>query len=166
MDTRKEIFFTIIDEELEQTYYEKVNERFALERPRHGIAFSMPLKYCSRIDNSKTVRAIKKEGENSLDYEAIFVFVDKGSTDDVLEASESAGSTGGTRIQVRGSGTKEKERLFNIQIEPEKEIVLILSKAEKTQAIVDAIKERLNLHKPGAGIIFVMDVSSTVVLYE
>ena len=166
MDTRKEIFFTIIDEELEQTYYEKVNERFALERPRHGIAFSMPLKYCSRIDNSKTVRAIKKEGENSLDYEAIFVIVDKGSTDDVLEASESAGSTGGTIIHGRGSGTKEKERLFNIQIEPEKEIVLILSKAEKTQAIVDAIKERLNLHKPGAGIIFVMDVSKTVGLYE
>ena len=41
-----------------------------------------------------------------------------------------------------------------------------MSKAEKTQAIVDAIKERLDIEKPGAGIIFVMDVSRTVGLYE
>ena len=33
---------------------------------------------------------------NKLGYEAIFVIVNKGAMDDVLEAAESAGSTGGT----------------------------------------------------------------------
>ncbi|NLN41397.1 MAG: P-II family nitrogen regulator [Clostridiales bacterium] len=166
-DTRKEIFFTVIDQELEDAFYEKVINKFHLDKPHHGIAFSMPVKYCSSIDEStKSISSSKGKGVNKLGYEAIFVIVNKGAMDDVLEAAESAGSTGGTIIHGRGSGAKEKETLFNIEIEPEKDIVLILSKAEKTQAIVDAIKERLDIEKPGAGIIFVMDVSRTVGLYE
>ena len=166
LDVRKEIFLTIIDEEREEDFYDKVTKRFNLDKPHHGIAFSMPVKYCSKIDGSKNISSPEKKGVNNLDYEAIFVVVDKGSMDDVLEAAESAGSTGGTIIHGRGSGTKEKETLFNIQIEPEKEIVLILSKVEKTESIVNAIKERLNLDKPGTGIIFVMDVSKTAGLYQ
>jgi nitrogen regulatory protein PII len=166
LDTRKEIFLTIIDEELEHIYYDRVVKKFNLHRPNHGIAFSIPIKYCSKIDNSKVITTPREEGVKDLDYEAIFVVVDKGVMDDVLEAAESAGSTGGTIIHGRGSGTKEKETLFNIQIEPEKEIILILSKVDKTESIVNAIKERLNLDKPGAGIIFVMDVTKTVGLYE
>ena len=38
MDIRKEIF-TIIDEELEQTYMKKVTDKFALEKPRHEQPF-------------------------------------------------------------------------------------------------------------------------------
>ena len=126
----------------------------------------MPVKYSSAINQTKNISNPEEKGVNNLDYQAIFVIVDKGSMDDVLEAAESAGSTGGTVIHGRGSGTKEKETLFNIEIEPEKEIVLILSKVDKTQSIVDAINERLNLERPGAGIIFVMDVSRTVGLFE
>lgn len=166
MDTRKEIFFTVIDKEQEDDFYEKVINKFHLDKPHHGIAFSMPVKYCSASDRTEKKSSPKGKGVNELGYEAIFVIVNKGAMDDVLEAAESAGSTGGTIIHGRGSGAKEKEVLFNIEIEPEKDIVLILSKAEKTQAIVDAIKERLDIEKPGAGIIFVMDVSRTVGLYE
>jgi len=165
-DTRKEIFFTIIDRESEDDFYEKVINKFHLDKPHHGIAFSMPVKYCSEINETKNISSPEGKGVNKLDYEAIFVIVNKGAMDDVLEAAESAGSTGGTILHGRGSGAKEKETLFNIEIEPEKDVVLILSKAEKTQAIVEAIKERLDIEQPGAGIIFVMDVSRTVGLYE
>ncbi|NLI61068.1 MAG: P-II family nitrogen regulator [Clostridiales bacterium] len=165
-EIRKEIFFTIIGQESEDAFYEKVIKRFSLDKPHHGIAFSMPVKYSSAINQTKNISNPEEKGVNNLDYQAIFVIVDKGSMDDVLEAAESAGSTGGTVIHGRGSGTKEKETLFNIEIEPEKEIVLILSKVDKTQSIVDAINERLNLERPGAGIIFVMDVSRTVGLFE
>lgn len=166
LDTRKEIFVTIIDEEMEDIYYDRVIKQFSLDKPHHGVAFSVSAKYCSQVDGSKSISNHKEEGVKDLNYEAIFIVVDKGAMDDVLEAAESAGSTGGTIIHGRGSGTKEKETLFNIQIEPEKEIILILSKAEKTQSIIKAIKKRLNLDKPGTGIIFVMDVSRAIGLYE
>lgn len=166
LETRKEIFVTIIDEHMEENFYDEITKKFSLDKPHHGIAFSIPVKYYLNANGSRNVSNLEKKGVNNLDYEAIFVIVDKGSIDDVLEAAEVAGSTGGTIIHGRGSSTQEKETLFNIQIEPEKEIVLILSKVETTESIVDAIREKLNLHESNAGMIFVMDVSKTVGLYK
>lgn len=166
LETRKEIFITIIDEDSEDVFYDEVTKKFHLDKPHHGIAFSMPVKYYLEVNSSKNISNPEKKGVNNLDYEAIFVIVDKDSVDDVLEAAELAGSTGGTIIHGRGSGIQEKEKLFNIQIEPEKEIVLMLSKVEKTEGIVNSIKERLNLDESNAGMIFVMDVRKTVGLYK
>lgn len=165
-DIRKEIFMAIIDEKLEDDFYDKMSKKFSLNKPHNGIAFSMPLKYCLNLKDSKYVSKLQKKGVNNVDYESIFVIVDKGSASDVLEAAESAGSTGGTVFHGRGSGTQEKAKLFNIEIEPEKDIVLILSKVEKTESIVSAIGERLNISEPSNGIIFVMDVSRTLGLYN
>lgn len=166
LETRKEIVFTIIDGKSEDFVYEKVTDKFSLEKLHHGIAFSMPLKYCLKIDGSKFISNNEKEGGGSMEFESIFVIAGKDSLDDILEAAEEAGSTGGTVIHGRGSGTQEKAKLFNIEIEPEKVIVLILSKIEKTDSIVKSIKERLNIHEPSTGIIFVMDVSRTKGLYR
>lgn len=162
METRKEIFITLIDEGLEDIFYEKMTDKFNLDKKGHGIAFSMPIKYL--IDGNKSNP--KKEGENKVAYECIFTIVDKGLSGDVLEAAEAAGSTGGTVIHGRGTGTQEKALLFNIKIEPEKEIVLILSKTENTDSIIDSIEKKLHISEPGTGIIFVMDVSRTLGLYH
>jgi len=167
LDVRKEIFLTVIREELEDALYDEINKKLGLNKPKHGIAFSIPLKSLVKIDERRYKSNINKQkGVAGVSYEAIFVIVDKGLLDTVIDSAESAGSTGGTVIHGRGLGNQEKAKLFNIEIEPEKDIVLILSKADKTEDIVNAIKERLNIDNPGAGIIFVLDVKKTVGLYE
>ena len=166
LDIRKEIFVTIIDKGLEDTFYNAMSQKFALDKPNNGIAFSMPLKYCLKTNGSKHESSLKKKGASEMKYECIFIIVDKGLSGDVLAAAESVGSTGGTVIHGRGSGTQEKATLFNIKIEPEKDIVLILSKVEKTKSIVSAIEKRLGINDPGSGIIFVMDVSRALGLYK
>ena len=71
-------------------------------------------------------------------YELIFCIVNAGFSGTVMDAARSAGATGGTRLRGRGSAGKEAEDFFHIQIEPEKEIVMILAPAE----IKDAIKKQ------------------------
>ena len=44
-------------------------------------------------------------------------------------------------------------------IEPEKEIVLILAERKNAEAIVSLISERMEIEKPGKGIIFIQEVS-------
>lgn len=166
VEVRKEIFITVIDEELEDVFYDEMYNEFNLDKPHHGIAFSIKLKDFIEIGETRFSSYTKKKGGNNVDYEAIFVIVDKGLSENVIKAGESAGSKGGTVIHGRGSGTREKEKIFNIEIEPEKDIILILSKAEKTSDIVKAIKEELKIFKPGAGIIFTLDVNRTLGLYE
>lgn len=170
METRKEIFIGIIDDDLEDVFYKKIVDKFSLEKRNHGIAFSMPLKYYLKPDSNKYVSSNEsnneKEGVNHMEHEAIFVIVDKDYPEEVLEAAEAAGSTGGTIIHGRGQCTNEKALLFDIKIEPEKVIILILSEKSKTDKIVNSIKNKLNMTEPNRGIIFVMDVSRTVGLYR
>jgi nitrogen regulatory protein PII len=168
LDTRKEILLAAIDESMEDALYDEVIRKLGLNKPHRGIAFSMPVKYlASKIDGSQAISPKeKKEGVNDLDCEAIFVVVPKGSRDEVLEAAKSAGATGGTIIHGRGAASQEKQRLFNLQIEPEKDIILIISRTDKTDAIVNSVKNKLDIDKPGAGIIFVMDITRAEGLYR
>lgn len=160
-EERKEIVLMVIEESIEEALHEELTRVFHLNKPNHGIAFSMPIANVIGLRDSKYIPNPEKEGGDSMKYEAIFTIVDKGLSDEVIEAAREAGSTGGTVIHGRGSGIHEKEKLFNIEIEPEKDIVLILAHESKVDGIVNAISERLNIEKPGAGILFVMDVSRT-----
>ncbi len=45
-----------------------------------------------------------------------------------------------------------------MEIEPEKEIVMIVSESTLTEAIVGSIREDLDIDAPGKGILFVQDI--------
>src|SRR5690625_577813 len=136
-EIRKEVLVIVISRELEDNLYQGLNKKFSLEKPHRGIAFSMPLKYCFGMRKMQGHTRSDKQGVNKVEHEAIFTIVDKGLSEQVLDAAKKAGATGGTVIHGRGSGTQEKAILFNIEIEPEKEIVLILAPVEDARTIVD-----------------------------
>ncbi|HHV45947.1 MAG TPA: P-II family nitrogen regulator [Tissierellia bacterium] len=160
-EVRKEIVLMAIDASIEEILHEELTRIFHLDKPNHGIAFSMPIINVIGLRDSKYIPNPVREGGDSMKYEAIFTIVDKGLSDEVIEAARGAGATGGTVIHGRGAGIHEKEKLFNIEIEPEKDIVLILANESIVDNIVNAISKKLNIDKPGAGILFVMDVSRT-----
>lgn len=165
-ESRKEVVLMGIDGSLEEDIHRELQRKLHLDKPNHGIAFSIPLKKIIGKSFGEHGLKIDKEGESNMKYEAIFTIVNKGMSDEVIEAANKAGSTGGTVIHGRGSGTEAKMKLFNIEIEPEKDIILILSKVDKTEAIVDSIKHSIDIEKEGKGIIFVLDVSRATGLYK
>ncbi|HHW31222.1 MAG TPA: P-II family nitrogen regulator [Clostridiaceae bacterium] len=168
-EIRKEILIMAIKEEMDGYLHKELTRAFNLDKPNHGIAFSMPIRKIYGSHKAENVDKHNVGGSENMDttkYEAIFTIVDKGLADNVVEAATSVGSTGGTVIHGRGAGAHEKAKLFNIEIEPEKDIVLILSEAEKTDIIINAIREKLNIDKPGAGILFVMDVNRATGIFK
>lgn len=165
-EVRKEILLILIEEEKESGLFHGLNEKFHFEKPHHGIVFSMDLKSCFGLRNSICPDNIANKGVREMGYDAIFAIVDKGQDSQVIKAAKGAGARGGTIIHARGSGSSNKPILFNLEIDPEKEIVLILSPNEKTNPIVQSIKEELNMDEAGNGILFVMDVKKTLGLYQ
>ena len=91
-------------------------------------------------------------------YKSIFSIVEKGKDVTVIEAAKEAGSKGGTIINARGSGIHETSHLFHLDIEPEKEVVLILSEESAVEKITEAIAKAVRIEEPGNGIIFVQSV--------
>lgn len=97
-----------------------------------------------------------------LNPSLIVSIVRKGWGNTVLEASVKAGATGGTVLLGRGIGINEKELIFGIPIEPEKEIVLTLVQESESEAILQAIIRATDLNKPGHGLAFVVPVKTVL----
>ncbi len=90
------------------------------------------------------------------DPHLIVTIVRKGWGEAILEATMAAGAHGGTIIPARGIGKNEQQRVFGIQIEPEKEIVLTLVPGEIKADILREAERAGELDAPGKGLAFVL----------
>ena len=134
-------------------------EKLEMNKPNHGIAYiESAFNVFGTEDNANGSENIKR-GENM--YNAIYTIVEKGNADDVIEAAQKGGSRGGTVMHARGSGSEEARKVFNMLIEPEKEIVLIISEEAKTKDIVESIRKETQIEEEGKGIIFITNVLMT-----
>ncbi len=164
-DVRKEIVILISEKNKAYQVLDELNSKIEFDKPHHGIAFALPVKDFFGGRNCASDKANESRGVNNTMYNAIFVIVDKGLAESVLDAATAAGSRGGTIINARGSGAHENQKLFSMAIEPEKEIIMILSEISLTEQIVTSIRKQLKIDDPGNGILFVMDVNKTYGLY-
>jgi len=92
------------------------------------------------------------------DYKLVLAIVQKGFGDEVVEASRNAGASGACILQGKGT-TNEKRKFFNFNIEPEKEVVLILVESEKAVPITKAIYSAVDYKSEARGLVFVLPVS-------
>ena len=92
----------------------------------------------------------------------IVSIVRKGWGSTVLEASVKAGARGGTVLFGRGAGIHEREKIFGMSIEPEKEVLLTIVNVSQVDAMLDAIVQAGELNDTGRGIAFVVPVDKVV----
>lgn len=165
-DVRKEIVWLVSSIAEAECAMKKLNREFEFEKPNQGIAFTISVTKIAGTRGYGFEGMTGERGEGETMYTAITVIVDKGKAEEVIEAAEKAGSTGGTIINARGSGVHETSRIFLMDIEPEKEIVLLISKKEKTDEIIAFIMGKLKMEEPGNGIIFTQEINEVYGLYE
>ena len=79
-----------------------------------------------------------------------------------MEAAREFGARGGTVIRARGTANSEAERLFQIIVQPEKEVVMILVDSAIKNDILHALYKAVGLKTPGQGIAFSLPVDHTV----
>ena len=164
-EVRKEIVTMIVEAELASEVIKGISEDMQFRKPNHGIAFSYSV---SEFIGSKNVIENKtsssKEVKSNV-YKIIHAIVDKGKGGDVIDAANEAGARGGTIINARGAGIHEVQKLFSIEIEPEKEEVFIITNTDLKDGIVEAIRTKLRIDEPGTGVLFVIDVNEVYGLH-
>ena len=164
-EVRKEIIDMIVEEELAESVLKGVGEGMQFHKPHHGIAYSYSVSEFIGSRNLQITHKQSSEVKNGM-YKVVHVVVDKGKGCDVVEIANKAGARGGTIINARGSGIHEVQKLFSIEIEPEKEEVFIITKTETKDSIVEAVRTGMKIDEPGNGIIFVLDVNEVYGLHE
>lgn len=161
-EVKKEIAFMISDKKLINKIHEGLTEKFHLDKPNKGIVFSSPVNRIIGLRNCDEVADDSRiGGREDMEHEVLFIIVERGLGEEVVDAATSAGSRGATIINARGSGIHENEMFFSMNIEPEKEVVMIIIEKEKSDRVIKAIKEAMHIDEPGKGVMFAMDVSKT-----
>lgn len=106
----------------------------------------------------KNKRRVKTMWKDKNDYQLIITIVEKGNAEEVIECAKRGGAEGGTILTGRGAGIHDTAKILGILIEPEKEVVLTLIEKEKTDTVLEAIVNGMELERPGRGIAFVINV--------
>lgn len=148
---KKEITMAIVDDQESKRILDKLDSKFM--GANSAIAYTSPLFY---------------EGEEmkQIDYVALYVIVDRHEGQKAVAIAQENGAKGATLIHGRGLGKEVKSILLNMNIEPEKDIVLMLVKRSLIATIKGAIYEKMNLEDENKGIIYSLPVTEVRGLVE
>jgi len=162
-ETHKEILMMPASEELCEVLFNKLDEEFSFKKRNKGIAFSIPFRRHHLKDGGHNQD--NEASQNDFTHYCIITIVDQGKAKECIKAARAAGARGGTLIHGRGAGVPT-DFSFPLIIEPQKDIVMIITPKDKLASIRDGITSDLELEKVGNGIVFVLPVLKTIGLFE
>ncbi len=169
---RKDILHFLIRKEKVAEILACLDQKLLLSKPGHGIAYTTPvLRVVGLPIKEKDHQGIATNTSPSMEegkcmFKKLTVIVDRGMADDVMDIARKAGVRGGTILHGRGVGAEIATNLFGVEIDPEKELVIILMPDHLIDPVVQALSRELQLDEPGKGILFVEPVLETMGLVE
>lgn len=148
---KKEMVMAILDDGDASRILDLMDER--LRASNTSIAFTTPL-------------LTDREETYNMDYVALYVIVDRQLGQKAVQIAQENGARGATLVHGRGSGKEVKSILLNMNIEPEKDIVIMLVKTDLVESIKNAIFDQMELDKENKGIIYSLPVNDVRGLVE
>lgn len=97
-----------------------------------------------------------------MDYHLVTCIVERGQAERVADEAIRAGAQGATIFPARGKGVRERLKFLGRLIDPEKEVILIVTRKEQTQSVFDTVVKVAQLHEPGKGFAYVQPVEQAV----
>ena len=95
-------------------------------------------------------------------FQVIVCIVNNGFADEAMDAARAVGARGGTVMSARGTANLEAEKAFHIQIQPEKEMIMIIVSEDIKEDVMHALYRSVGTHTPAHGIAFAMPVDGGV----
>ena len=95
-------------------------------------------------------------------FQVIVCIVNNGFADEAMDAARAVGAKGGTVMSARGTANLEAEKAFHIQIQPEKEMIMIIVSEDIKEDVMHALYRSVGTHTPAHGIAFAMPVDGVV----
>ncbi len=169
-EVKKSILLTIVPCVLETKIMYDLHNKLELYKPGNGICFSISItsasRYLSTIYKDLTITKEEYKMINEKEYELIVLIVREGYASLAMDAAKRVGASGGTLINGIGLGSSEAKKFLGITIEPEKDVVLIITPREEKSKVMEEVTKDVGLSQEGRGILFSMPVDNVVGLSE
>lgn len=95
---------------------------------------------------------------DKFEHQVIVCIVNNGFADEAMDAARAVGVKGGTVLSARGTANIEAEKAFHIQIQPEKEMIMILVSEDLKDEVLHTLYRTVGTHTPAHGIAFALPV--------
>ena len=92
---------------------------------------------------------------------ALFIVINAGHVDEVMEVARAAGVQGATILNARGEGALH-EVFMGITVDSEKEMLLCIVDEETSIRVMAAIKGKVGIKSPAHSICFTLPVDKIV----
>src|SRR5699024_3281767 len=155
--TQKEVVMIPVSIQQDEILHKEISKKFHFNERNKGIGFSVPFKRWTKETKQFSLES------DSFDYSLIMTIVEEGRSADIIKVARRAKARGGTVIRGRGAGVP-KDYYFPINVEPQKDTVLIVVHNRKAEEIQSSIAEALSKEK--TGIVFSLPVTSTSGIFE
>lgn len=97
-------------------------------------------------------------------HDLIIVIVNRGFSETVMDAARERGARGGTILHGRGTGAEMLQQFYNMVLQEEKELVLIVASKDIRKNIMDGIMRAAGLATDAHGVVFSLPVEDFVIL--
>jgi nitrogen regulatory protein PII len=148
-----------------------IREELHTHGPGAGIAFTVALSALNTVilrgfkKNIRKDLKINSEGENNMETtksDLIISIVNQGFSDEFMTAAREAGARGGTVLSARGLANENAVKFLGVSVQEEKEIIIILAKRDKKEAIMQAVSRTHGIASKAEGVIFSLPVDSVL----
>ena len=167
-ESEKTVILSVVTGEVWKTLKKGLRQQFKIDIPGTGIAFTVPVSSIGEEERcflfrSCIIRIWKGEETVLKDtaHELLIVIANQGYNEMVMAAARSAGAAGGTVLHARGTGMKRAEKFFGVSLVSEKELILIVTKTENKNAIMQAVMQQAGMDTKAKAIIFSLPVTDT-----
>ena len=99
-------------------------------------------------------------------HEVIFVIVNSGYAEEVMDLARELGVRGGTILSARGVAKEEAAAFFGITIHAEKEILMMVVEKDLRDTVLNAVYKEMGMAKHAQGIAFSLPVSDVAGLVK
>jgi len=170
-EVEKDVVLTLVPKFKVPSVIAKTNEALNLKKPGRGILFTIPLSgasshlpkvLCKEDGSLPSTESEETKMEDAIRYDLILVIVNRGSVDTVMDAARAEGARGGTVLHARRVGFEDAENLLGFALQPEKDVVTILTPRAQKQAIMMAINGKAGLATEARGILFSLPVDDMI----
>lgn len=163
--TEKIIFSSIIPNTREKEILNYIKKEMKIKEIGHGVAFTIPLTsaptYVHEVFKEK--KGVKMK--NKLGYHLLITVLIDGYAEKAMDIAKKNGANGGTLIKGREIGNKSF-KFFNMTVEPEKDVLLIVCKDDDKNKIMEAILNKYGANTEARGLCISLPIDNTIGIDE
>ena len=163
-EIRKEVLLMVSQRKHTVLTINHITDTFHLEEPNRGIIFSTPLSTVVGTHNQLS-DLHDTDPVSDPTHEMFMTIVPEGDGDKVVELVRQGGGAGGTIIPAYGAFAETVTRVFGIEINSEKDIVINLVDKQMANQIEEELARNIQFQDSDSGIMFSVDAQNVRGIY-